>query len=34
MPGVDLQDLQESNLWLVAGEGNIDKIKVTIQQRK
>ncbi|ORX51515.1 ankyrin [Piromyces finnis] len=27
MPGIDLHDLQDSNLWLVAGEGNIEKIK-------
>ncbi|KAG4096397.1 ankyrin [Neocallimastix lanati (nom. inval.)] len=27
MPGVDLQDLSESTLWIVAGEGKIDKIK-------
>jgi len=27
MPGVDFNDLNESTLWIVAGEGNIEKIK-------
>ncbi|ORX63256.1 ankyrin [Anaeromyces robustus] len=27
MPGLDLSDLSESTLWVVAGEGNIEKIK-------
>jgi len=34
MPGVDLQDLSESTLWIVAGEGKIDKIKVNIKNFK